>query len=320
NVRYALAAAIAAGIIGWVMARPATAAYLLIFVTPLVVGISAGAVVPALRLNEGLMVLAGAGIGLRWLTGVRTGGVGGPRLDRLDPSLIALGIASSVLPLAMMVVRQRTITTDDLLYSIVIWKLLTEYVIVRAAISTREQATRCLVLLMASTAIVCLVGMVQALGLFGIPGLLAKYYAPVGVDPSASAGRGGSLLGLPAATADLAVLCLAIAIAMFVRGSPRRRWLGGLAVLYVLGVVAAAEFSTSIGLVVAAAVLMALTKSGRLVIYAIPVALLGGVLLWPAIQIRLGDFHSASGLPISWITRLYNLRTYFWSVLFSDNN
>lgn len=283
-------------------------------------GISAGAVVPVLRLNEGLLVLLGAGIGLRWLTGVRTGEVRWPRLDRVDASLIALGVTSSVLPLAMMVVRQRAITADDLLYCIVMWKLLAEYVIVRAAISTREQATRCLVLLMMSTAIVSVVGMAQALGIFGVPGLLAKYYAPVGADAELSTGRGGSLLGLPAATADLAILCLAIAIAMIVRGYPRRLWLGGLAVFYVLGVVAAAEFSTTIGLVVAAAVLMALTKSGRLAVYAIPVALFGGILLWPAIQIRLGDFHSASGLPISWVTRLYNLRTYFWSVLFSDNN
>ncbi|HXY46242.1 MAG TPA: hypothetical protein VEH29_18800, partial [Acidimicrobiales bacterium] len=31
-------------------------------------------------------------------------------------------------------------------------------------------------------------------------------------------------------------------------------------------------------------------------------------------------FHSASGLPISWIGRLNNLRTYFWPTLFSHFN
>jgi peptidoglycan biosynthesis protein MviN/MurJ (putative lipid II flippase) len=320
SVKYAVGATIAIGIVGWVMARPPTAAYLLIFLTPLIVGINAGSVVPVLRLNEALIVLLGAAIGLRWLAGARTGEFRWPRLDRVDASLIAIGVTSSVLPLVMMVVRQRAISADDLLYCIVIWKLLAEYIIVRAAISTREQATRCLVLLMTSTAIVCAVGMLQAVGLFGVPGLLAKYYASVGVDPTLSTGRGGSLLGLPAATADLAVLCLAIAIAMIVRGYPHRLWLGGLAILYVLGVVAAVEFSTAIGLVVAVAVLMALTKSGRLAVYAIPVALLSGVLLWPAIQIRLAGFHSASGLPMSWVIRLYNLRTYFWPVLFSDYN
>jgi len=84
--------------------------------------------------------------------------------------------------------------------------------------------------------------------------------------------------------------------------------------------VAAAEFATVIGLVISLIALMALTKSGRIAAYAIPVALFGGVLLWPVIQLRLSDFHSSSGLPGSWLDRLYNLRTFFWPVLFSDHN
>ena len=320
KVKYAVLAVIVIGTIGWVIARPAVAAYLLIFLTPLVVGINAGAVIPVLRPNEALIVLFGAAVGLRWLAGVRTGDIRWPRMDRVDASLIALGVTTSVLPLMMMVVRQRPISADDLLYCIVMWKLLAEYVIVRTVISTREQAMRCLWLSMLAAAIVCAVGIVQSLGLADVPGLLAKYYAPVGVDTSLSNGRGGSLLGLPAAAADLAILNLAIAIAMIVRGHPRRLWLGGLAVLCALGVVAAAEFSTMIGLIVALAVLMALTKSGRIAACAIPVALFGGVLLWPVIRIRLAGFNSPSGLPVSWVSRLYNLRTYFWPVLFSDHN
>jgi hypothetical protein len=84
--------------------------------------------------------------------------------------------------------------------------------------------------------------------------------------------------------------------------------------------VAAAEFATVIGLVVAAIALMTLTRSGRLAIYMIPIGLVGGVLLWPVIALRLSGFHSTAGLPLSWVDRLYNLRTYFWPVLFSDHN
>jgi hypothetical protein len=179
---------------------------------------------------------------------------------------------------------------------------------------------RCLVLLMLATAVVSAVGILQSLGLGGVSGLLAKYYTPVGLDPTLSAGRGGSLLGLPAAVADLATLNLAIAIAMIVRGYPRRKWLVGLAILYALSVVAAAEFSTVIGLAIAVAVLMLLTKSGRIAAYSIPVTLVGAVLLWPVIRIRLQGFQSPTGLPFSWVDRLDNLHTYFWPILFSDNN
>lgn len=320
KIKYAVLAVVAIGLIGWVMARPATAAYLLIFVTPLIVGIGAGSVVPLLRPNEALIALFGAAIGLRWLARLRSGGIRRPPMDRIDIALVALGVTSSVLPLAMMAVRQRPASTDDLLYCLVLWKLLAEYVIVRSVISTREQAMRCLVLSMAAAAIVSVIGIVQSLGLAGVPGLLATYTSSSGADGMVAVGRGSSLLGLPSATADLAILNLGIAVAMIVRGHPRRLWLGGLAVLYALSVIAAAEFATVIGLVVALIALVAITRSGRIAIYMIPVALFGGVLLWPVIQLRLSDFHSTAGLPLSWIDRLYNLRTFFWPVLFSDHN
>jgi putative peptidoglycan lipid II flippase len=318
--KYGILAVVTIAIVAVVAVWPVIAAYSLIFLTPLVVGVNAGAIIPALRPNEALIVLFGAAIGVRWLAGLGVGVLRWPRLDRIDFWLIALGVTSSVLPLAMMEIRQRAITGDDLLYCIVIWKLLAEYVIVRSAVTTKEQALRCLVLSMLSAAIVCVVGVVQSLGLFGVPGLLAKYYAPLDVTAPLSDGRGSSLLGLPAAVADLAIINLGIAVAMIARGYSRRLLLGGLAIVFAIGVVAAAEFSTLIGLVIAVAVLMVLTRSVRLFAWALPVALAGGVLLWPVIKIRLGGFHSATGLPVSWLDRLYNLRTYFWPVLFSDHN
>ena len=320
KLKYALGAALVILIVGWAMARPAIAAYLLIFLTPLVVGVNAGSVVPLLRPNEALMVLLGAGIGLRWLAGLRTGETGWPRPDRVDVALIALGVTSSVVPLAMMLVRQRPIGSEDLLYCIVIWKLLAEYVIVRSVIKTREQVMRCLWLSMAAAAIVGVIGIAQSIGVPGVPGLVAKYTSTSSAEGMVSIGRGSSLLGLPAATADLAILNLGIAVAMIARGHPRRLLLGGLGVLFAITVVAAAEFATVIGLILAVIVLMVLTRSGRLAIYMAPVGLLGGVLLWPVIEMRLSGFHSTAGLPLSWVDRLYNLRNYFWPVLFSDHN
>jgi murein biosynthesis integral membrane protein MurJ len=319
KLKYALVAVIAIGVVGWVLAKPAIGAYLLIFLTPLIVGFNAAAVVPGLRPNQALMVLIGLALVVRWLARLRTEGVRWPRIDRIDVSLIAFGVTSSVLPLMMMVVRQRPITSDDLLYSIVMWKLIAEYVIVRTVITTNEQAMRCVQLSLASAAVVAVLGILQALNVLGVNAFLAHYYSPVGIDPTFD-GRGGSLLALPAAVADLATLNLAIAVAMLVRGYRRKALLAGLAVLFGLAVVAAAEFSTFIALFIALGALVAITRSGRILAYAIPVSLLGGVLLWPVIQTRLSGFHSASGLPISWVDRLYNLHTYFWPVLFADHN
>jgi murein biosynthesis integral membrane protein MurJ len=320
KVKYAIILVIVIGLIGVVWAKPVIAAYLMILLSPLVVGINAGTIIPSLRPNEALMVICGVALGLRYLFGVRTGAFRWPRVDAIDMSLIALCLASSVLPLAMMVVRQRSISGDDLLYSIVLWKLFAEYVIIRTVVTTREQAMRCLWLSLIAASIVSGVGIMQVLHFPGVSGLLAKYYAPLGIDTSLTNGRGSSLLGLPAATADLAIQNLAIAIAMLVRGQPRWRLLTGLAIICALGVVAAAEFSTLIGLVVAIVVALMLTRSRRIAAGVIPVAIIGSVLLWPAISIRLGGFNSATGLPVSWIDRLYNLETYFWPVLFSDNN
>jgi murein biosynthesis integral membrane protein MurJ len=320
KVKYAIAAAILIILIGWVMARPAMGAYLLVFLTPLTVGLNTGLVVPGLRLNEGLMVVVGIGVALRWLVRVRTGEVRWPRIGAVDIGIVAVCVTSSVVPLAMMLVRQRPITTDDLLYSIVLWKLFAEYVIVRLAITTREEALRCLVLLLVAGAVVSLIGIAQAAGVGSVNAFLNKYTSSGGLAAVEGSSRGASLVGLAAAAADLETICLAIAIAMIVRGYPHRLWLGGLAVVYVLGVVAAAEFATVIGLVVAAVALMVLTRSGRLAAYAAPVAVLAGVLLWPIIQTRLSGFQSDTGIPLSWTYRLINLRTYFWPVLFSDNN
>jgi uncharacterized membrane protein len=266
------------------------------------------------------MALFAAAIAVRWLARIRTGDRQWPKLDRVDLSLIALCLTSSVLPLIMMMGRNRAIGSDDILYSLVLWKLAAEYVIVRSVIKTREQAMRCLALLLATAAIVCVIGVLQSLNKFGVSAMLAKYYAPLNVTSDLSQGRGSSLLALPAAVADLAIIALAIAVALIVRGSRWRWLLGGLAVIYALGVVAAAEFSTLIGLLVAIVVIVILTKSSRIIAYAIPVAAVGAVMLWPVIEIRLSGFQSASGLPSSWLVRLYNLRTYFWPTLFSDFN
>ncbi|HEV7963913.1 MAG TPA: lipid II flippase MurJ [Actinoplanes sp.] len=308
------------GVGAWVFARPAVAAYLIIFLTPLTAGIDRGTVLPVLRPNEALAVVVGAALAVRWIVLLRTGGVRMPRLNKLDGALAGLAVCSSIVPLLMMLARRREIGADDLQYTIVLWKYLAVYAIVRFSVSTAKQAYRCLALSMASAAIVSVVGILQSLDLFGVPKLLGTLWAPFGVERTLAIGRGSSTLALAAAVADLAILNLAIAVGLLLRGAKHRMLLGLVVLVCVFGTLGAGEFSTVIGLLVAMAALIIVSKATRVFGYAIPLLLVAGVVMWPVIQTRLLGFQSASGLPDSWIVRLRNLNTYFWPELGAHGN
>ena len=311
----------ALGVIMWVVLRPEVAAYLLIALTPLTAGIDRGTLLPVLRPNEALAVLVGVALAVRWLLNLRTGSVRLARLTRLDGALIGLAVCSSIVPLLMMVARHREITADDLQHAIVLWKYLAVYLIVRFSISTERQAYRCLVLSMTAAAVVCVVGILQSLDLFGVPRLLGTLWAPFGVERTLAIGRGSSTLALAAAVADLAILNLALAVGLLLRRAAKHRALLGLVVLVcVFGALGAGEFSTVLGLLVAMAALIVVSRATKLIGYAVPLLLAGGVVMWPVIETRLLGFQSASGLPDSWIVRLHNLNTYFWPELFSHGN
>ncbi len=55
KLKYALIMMVLIGLSALIAVRPAWAAYLLIFLTPLIVGVNAGSVVPLLRPNEALI-------------------------------------------------------------------------------------------------------------------------------------------------------------------------------------------------------------------------------------------------------------------------
>jgi hypothetical protein len=305
------------GVVWW---RPAWAAYIVIVVTPLTAGIDRGRILPVLRPNEAVLFLMVATVIARYVLTARTGTVRVRRPSPIEWSLLALGACSSVLPILVMLTRSRAISADDINYSLVIWKLLLMYAVVRICITTRPQALRCLWLQLLSGAAVSLIGILQSLSLLGVPTLLAAYYSPFGVDTALAIGRGSSTLSLPAATADLATIDLLIALGMILYGKRHRVVLAGLAVLSVFGVFAAAEFSTVFGMLVALVTFVLVTGYRKLFLYALPIGLLSSVILEPVFSNRLAGFQSASGLPVSWVGRLNNLRTYFWPDLSTDWN
>jgi hypothetical protein len=311
-------AAIALGAL--VILRPAVAGYLMIGLTPLIVGIDRDRVIPVLRPNEALLLLCAVALSLRGVWEFRTGAPLRPRLGLIAASIVLMAISNSVTPLLAMSLRGNAVSTDDILYAAVLWKYLALYAVIRASIRTEHQVRRCIGLSMFAASIVALVAILQALQLFGVAEILATYYAPFGDSERLANSRGSSTLALSAAVGDLLIMNLALCAGQWRRRALPVAVLGPLAVLFVLGTFASGQFSGVIGLLVAAIALGVVARSAAMP-FAVGVTGIGAVLLLqPVVANRLSGFNSVSGLPQSWTGRLYNLSNYFWPRLFSDYN
>jgi len=316
---YALLAVLLMGLIACVWKWPALGAFLIIGLTPLTAGINRGSAFPLLRPNEAIVLIAGVVLVARGVVRLRSGQLPRLRVGVVEVSIVLLAVCSSFLPLLWMAVRQEQITTDDLLYSLVLWKFLGLYAVIRMSVTTEREILACLWISVATASIVAVVAIVQSLGLFGVPRFLSTFYAPFGYTDAFQA-RGSATLGLPAATADLMIYNLAIVGGMWSRTHRHRILLTGAAGLLVLGALSAGEFSGVIGLVVGIVCIAVVTHSARLLKILVPAGLMGSVLVWPVLAIRLGGFQSVSGLPVSWTERVQNLQNYFWPQLFADWN
>lgn len=297
---------------------PSLAAYLAIGLTPLTVSLNLGNALPLIRPNEAIDLLLGAALISRGIALVRSGELPRIRLNRVEAAMVAMAVANSVMPLLWAEVRQQPISQDDLLYALVMWKLLGLYALVRGSVSTQQQIRRCLWISVTMACVVAVVAVLESLALAGVPGLLAQSFGAYNSASGPAGGRGSSLLGLPAATADLMIFNLAVISGLWTCYRRHRLMLAAAAVLMVFGVIAAGEFSSSIGLVTGVVCIALVCRSPRLLGLFALAATVGGIVLWPVISTRLLGFQSASGLPVSWTGRLYNLRTYFWPTLFSD--
>ena len=125
-------------------------------------------------------MLLGGTLAVRGLVRLRAGQPPRLRLDRVEGSIVVMAICSSVVPLLWMTLRQVPITKDDVLYALVLWKYLGLYAIIRLSVSSEPQVRRCLSISVGAASIVAMLAVLQSLGLFGVPRILATYYAPFG--------------------------------------------------------------------------------------------------------------------------------------------
>jgi hypothetical protein len=307
-------------VVALVWSRPQFAAYLIIGVTPLVAGIDRGTLLPVLRPNEALALLLAATLSARGLVRMRVDERPQLRLHPLEVSLLLLAVTSSILPAALVLARGRQLEADDISYALVLWKYLAVYGLVRFSIRTDDQVGRCLRISVASAAVLGIIGALQALDLFGVRELLMTYYIPSGYTDALEVPRGGSTLSLPAAAADLLIFNLALVIGMWWKERRHAIPLTALAAICVLGTVAAAEFSSAIGLVIGMVCVAAALRRPDLLRYAPPALVVAIAALWPVVSYRLQEFNSLAGMPASWVGRLHNLETYFWPELMKGTN
>ncbi|QWZ09547.1 hypothetical protein KRR39_07285 [Nocardioides panacis] len=320
SVRPALAVAgmVGAGLAVGVWRRPAVAAVLYVGITPFVVGIDRGKLIPLLRPNEAVLLALAAILAARGLVRAPSRVRMRDRLGPLDWSLVLMAVAASFVPLVWMAARGQSPTGDDISYALVLWKFLAVYVLVRVSVRADREVLWCLVASVAAATVVGVIGILQALDLLGIRGLLMDWYIPEGTNQVAiEAPRAGATVALPAAAADLLVFNLAIVAGIWYRVRRHGFLLAVPVAVYLPGVFAAGEFSSVLALLVGVIAVAAALRRLDLLRYA-PFLLVGtGVMMWPVIEHRLIGFQGVSGLPVSWTTRLSNLRTYFWPEIFS---
>jgi hypothetical protein len=300
--------------------RPVAAAVLIAFVTPLVAGIDRGRLFPALRPNEALVAFLAGVLLLRAVWFSPTGQRIRIRLNPIELSLLGLAVANSLIPLTVMSLRGQTIAPDDVTYALVLWKYLALYAVVRFSVRTDRDVRVCLWAGLTAATIVGVIGALQALDLAGARAALLDYYAPYGYTGALAAPRGGSTVGLPAATADLLIMNLAAATGLWWKDRRHAVPLAIVALACIGGTLGAAEFSSAFGLLIAVAATAVVARRFGVLKLAPVGAVLAGTVMWPVIQHRLDGFASATGLPISWTTRITNLQNYFLPELFTGTN
>jgi hypothetical protein len=319
--RFVVLMVLGAGLVVAVVAKPAVAAYAYLGITPLIVGVDRGDFVSILRPNELLMLLLMVGLLAR---GAWQGPVGWSKRivpSRLDRYFLLLTVSGSVLPVLWRLLRGATITPDDLLYAMALWKYFALYVMFRASVRTAREVRICLWLAVGAAVVVGLLAILQARQLFGIPQFLMRYYSPFDNEGLLEINRGTSTIASSIAVADVMSFSLAISVTWLLRRTSFRRVAIIVSLVLLLGAVAAGQFSGLIALAIALIVVGVATQSLRRIAWvALPACLIAALLLSPVIMKRAQGFDTPQGVPISWTGRIDNLRTYFWPELFSNNN
>lgn len=314
----AIVAVAAIGVLALVSTRPASAAYLWLLVTPLVVGIERGRLLPVLRPNEALLLLLVVALAGRWavLRVWRRAEHPHLALSRVDVGFLLLLLTGSALPVLWMAARGAGVSADDMSAASVVAKYYLLFLVFRLAVRSERQVWWCLWASMAAAVVVAVLAVLQSMDLLGVRELLAGFWGSSG---GPAPGRGSATIGNAHGAADFLTFNLAISLALAFRQPAGRsaRIALTLSAVFLLGALGSGQASSVIGLFVCLLALgWVLGRLPRVLAGGVVAAPLAVAALAPVIAARLSSLDPSTGLPSSWLARWHNLSTYFWPQLF----
>jgi len=315
-----LAGIAAALVVAWTLARPVRGAYLYALLVPLIVGMSRGLVVPVLRPNE-LLILALLGLViLRGTLGPADGRVRLGPFTAVDRAFGLLFVFGALVPLAVMLYRSGVPSAEDTFQLLSLLKYYLSYRLLLAVVPDEKAALRVAGVMLAASAVVASIGLLQLERLFGLHEWLATYYSAGQVREALEFRRATSTLGVWQALGAYLGVHAALAAALLLAPATPRRWRPWLVLILGLDIVGALATVSltavlALGLGLGLVAVMA-RRVGRLVVLASPVILLTFLLLAPALEERLtyqfASYGASGTLPVTWEYRWSNLVTVFW--------
>lgn len=290
----------------FVAMRPVWAAYIFLATQPFVGGIDRGQLIPLFRPSEAIQLILTTAVLLGVVVRIVRGEKLSVRLTKLDRAVALLAVLSSVWPLCWQFTRGQIPSSTDFQSTVVLWRLASLYALFRWVVRTREQARRCLWILLVSASLLALLAILDSLGIWHPGGP----WTPV-INEGSSTGRGGATLNSAIAVGDYLSYSLGVALVYLLRGRQPRLLVGGACGIIVLGILGTGQFSAWIGmLIVIVVVARAEKQMGKLVKWIGPAAAVAAVVAGPVISQRLAGFNG-SQLPHSWVIRWSNVTTLY---------
>jgi len=301
-----VALALLTALVVFVAMRPVWAAYIFLATQPFVGGIDRGQLIPLFRPSEAMQLILTTAVLLGVVVRVVRGEQLSVRFTKLDRAVALLAIVSSVWPLCWQFTRGQIPSSKDFQSTVVLWRLASLYALFRWVVRTREQARRCLWILLVSASLLAVLAILDSLGIWRPGGV----WTPT-VDSGPSAGRGGATLNSAIAVGDYLSYSLGVALVYLLRGRQPRLLVAGACGIIVLGVLGTGQFSAWIEmLIVIVVVARAEKQMGRLLKWIGPAAAVAAVVAGPVISQRLAGFNG-SQLPQSWVIRWSNVTTLY---------